>query len=393
MKLSPFTLHSSLQKDRTETEQLDFVANPIATIDASYQLVVSYEIEDSDWDAFLAETPGGHHVQTSLWAQVKALLGWRTARVVVRRDEQIVAGAQILIRSLPVFGAIGYISKGPLFASDDPALVELVIKELHQIAKAHHIQYLALQPPNNGQALASQLPDWGFQPISTEMMPTATALIYLTKNLDVILADMNPTTRYNIRLGQRKEVTVREGTEHDLHTYHHILTLTGQRQNFSVFPKEYYLEMWRVFSPHGYIKLFLAEYKGEVVSAQLAIPFGDTVINKLSVWSGRYGNRRPNEVLQWSTIEWAKSEGYQYYDLEGIKPEAAKAILNQEPLPDSLRQTVTSFKLGFSKDVILFPGAYAHIHNPYLRWAYNIIFPKVADQPVVKHALNRLRTQ
>ena len=35
---------------------------------------------------------------------------------------------------------------------------------------------------------------------------------------------------------------------------------------------------------------------------------------------------RPNEVMDWATIKWAKSRGYCYYDLDGIEAKAAEAL-------------------------------------------------------------------
>ena len=102
-------VRDSLQLRRLRTERdLDAVVN------GDYQLRVAHETEDPAWDTFLAETPGGHHVQTSLWAQVRAAAGWRAVRVVARRGDGIVAGAQVLIRPLPLVGAIGYVPRGPL---------------------------------------------------------------------------------------------------------------------------------------------------------------------------------------------------------------------------------------------------------------------------------------
>ena len=101
----------------------------------SYQVQTSEKPEDPDWDSFVAGTPGGHHVQTSLWAQVKAILGWQAVRVVVYQGDNIVAGAQMLMRSLPVGGAIGYVPKGPVCAAGGLALLELVMTELHHVAQ------------------------------------------------------------------------------------------------------------------------------------------------------------------------------------------------------------------------------------------------------------------
>ena len=375
-----------------QIEQLSQTSNSVSMLKAGYQVRVSEEIEDSAWDAFVAEISGGHHLQTSLWAQVKATAGWQAIRIIITQEARIVAGMQILARSLPYVGAIGYLSKGPLIAENDPCIIRLIFDALAQVSKTHRLVYLTIQPPNNNEGLAQHLVDEGFRLSSVNLAPTATVLIDLTQDIDQIMANMSAKTRYNVRLSQRKGITVREGTAQDLNTYYRILVETGRRQNFSPYPKHYFTEMWRILSPHGHIKLFLAELEGDVVAAQLTVPFGDTVINKLSVWSGQHGNCRPNEAIQMAVIVWAKSQGYHYYDLEGIKPSAARVVLGGVPLPANLKQTVTSFKLGFGGEVTLFPEAYDTVTNPLLRWAYTKIYPRISNQRIVKQAVKRFRT-
>src|SRR4051794_39623342 len=60
------------------------------------------------WDDWVATVPGGHHLQTSGWGYVKADAGWRATRILVRDGGQIVGGCQLLVRSVPLIGAIGY---------------------------------------------------------------------------------------------------------------------------------------------------------------------------------------------------------------------------------------------------------------------------------------------
>jgi len=127
---------------------------------------------------------------------------------------------------------------------------------------------------------------------------TATVLIDLTMDLDDILAQMRKKTRYCIRRGLRERITVREGTERDLHTFYRLGVATSRRHGFFPFPEAYFAEMRHVFASYGYIRLFLAEYEDEAVSAQVVLPFGDTVLAKHGGWSGHHGHRRPNEVLE-----------------------------------------------------------------------------------------------
>jgi lipid II:glycine glycyltransferase (peptidoglycan interpeptide bridge formation enzyme) len=379
-------------REDIQPARLDRSQGVRAVLNAGYQVRVSDETEDPDWDAFLAHTPGGHHVQTSLWAQVKALLGWRAVRVVVTQGDQIAAGAQMLLRPLSLVGSIGYVPKGPLVASRDPLVARLVIDELEQVARAHRSQYVVVQPPCNAEIIGDQLLRRGFEPSSTQVAPVATVMVDLAQDLDDILAHMKAGTRRNVRLGQRKGITVREGTPHDLPAFHRLLVATGQRQGFSAYPEEYFAEMWRVLGPHGYVRLLLAEYAGEAVSAVLLIPFGDTVIYKKGAWSGQHGNRRPNEALHWTAITWAKAQGYRYYDFEGIDAQAARAIMEGESLPEGLAHTVTRFKLGFGGQVVLCPEPYEFIYNRALRWTYAAVYRKIANWSVMENVLNRLRT-
>lgn len=365
----------------------DYIKVPVT---GGYYVHVSNTIEDPDWDAFLVKTPGGHHVQTSLWTQVKAILGWRAVRIIVTQwGGKIVAGVQLLMRPLPMFGNVGYATKGPVIVQDDPLLIDIVFNQLRQVIKTHRIYYLVLQPPSNGNALAQQLSQWGFQ-LSPFLGTSASVVIDLTKDIDDLMHQMDSKTRYNLRLGIRKGIKVREGTERDLDTFYHLLHATSQRKKFPIASMEYFKKMWRVFSPRGYIKLFLAEYEGEIISAQLAISFGDTVINKLTAWSGRYGTHRPNVVLNWSVIEWARAHGYHYYDFDGIDPTIARTILQGEPLP---KESLASFKVGFGGQIALFPKAYNYIHNPAIRRIWSVISPMIANRPLTIKITKYLRTR
>ncbi|MBM3134396.1 MAG: peptidoglycan bridge formation glycyltransferase FemA/FemB family protein [Chloroflexi bacterium] len=362
-----------------------------AVMNTDYEVKTSDEIQDHEWDAFVARVPGGHHVQTSLWGQVKALLGWRVARVVVTRQGRIMAGAQLLIRPAPLVGAVAYLTKGPVCLAEDVGLAELVLDEICRLSRAHHVQLLAIQPPNNGQAMISLLSPRGFRPSSLELAPTATILIDVTPDLDDILAQMKRQTRQNIHRSERQGISVHEGTERDLDTFYDLYVATSQRQEFSVHPAEYYIRMWQVFAPHGYIKLLLAKHGAEAVSALLIMPFGNTVIAKRLGWSGHYADRRPNEAVFWSAIQWAKSQGYSFFDFEGIDPMRARAVLRGESLPESFHHSPDFFKLGFGGQVVLYPEAYDQVYNPILRWAHRKAAPRIGGKSVASRLMDSLR--
>ena len=76
------------------------------------------QVDDAEWDAWVAAHPHGHILQTSRWARLKCAFGWSAGRVVLRAsgDPQapILAGASVLYRRLPWGQTLAYVPKGPL---------------------------------------------------------------------------------------------------------------------------------------------------------------------------------------------------------------------------------------------------------------------------------------
>src|SRR5579885_3653166 len=81
----------------------------------------------AQWDTFVAADPHGHVLQSWGWGELKAAFGWRALRVALwdKEQEKMLAGAQILFRSLPFTPlSIAYVPKGPVLNWDDPALCQ-----------------------------------------------------------------------------------------------------------------------------------------------------------------------------------------------------------------------------------------------------------------------------
>lgn len=360
---------------------------------ANYRAQVTDGPGDREWDAFLASTPGGHHAQSSCWAQLKATIGWRAVRVAVTDADRVVGGAQLLFKPLPLqrAGHIGYVTRGPLIAPGHVAALNPVLRELQRMAQQLQVRYLAVQPPANGAWIEPHLIEAGFRATTIELAPTATVLVDLHADRETLLARLKRRTRSNVRHGLKHGLTFREGDERDLPAYNALVKATSQRQQFASYSQTYFEDLWRLYRPSGYIRLFIVEADSRLVSAMLAITFGGTVINRLSVWSGELGSAKPNDVLQWKAIEWAQEHGYHYYDLEGIHRPTAEALLCGEEIPDDALQSVTSFKLGFGGQVILYPRAHEYIGNPALRWGYYHVFNPVSRRLAVENLVRGVR--
>ena len=103
---------------------------------------------DDEWDDFLNRCPGGHHLQSSLWAQVKRRQRWRAVRVRATKGNDIVGGAQMLYRPCWAFqGRFALFQKGlsspPGIEDAAPALIDYLLER----ARSLRIKQIYMEPP------------------------------------------------------------------------------------------------------------------------------------------------------------------------------------------------------------------------------------------------------
>jgi lipid II:glycine glycyltransferase (peptidoglycan interpeptide bridge formation enzyme) len=341
--------------------------------DRTFEVTWNDEPDDPVWDDFVVSTPDGHHEQTSLWGQVRAHYGWKIARYTLKEQGRIIAGAQAQLRPIGRFGHVAYITYGPCINTEEALVAEICLTELKRFLRGLGVIYTAVGLPHNAHGLARLLEANGFIRKPHRLHPhflETTLVIDLTKQPDEILAGMRPSTRTNVRQGLRRGVTVAEGEAQDLNTFRELMVTLCERRKTTPNPAQvdFFQQLWKSFNPRGWIKLFIARYNQEPVSAGIAFQFGKWFrVWKLG-WSGQHGSFRPNEAIWWVMIQYARDNGYKYFDFVEIDPKQARAVLDgMRPKP--LSANATFFKLGFGGEIKVLPGAYCYFPNPLLRMA------------------------
>jgi peptidoglycan pentaglycine glycine transferase (the first glycine) len=335
-------------------------------------------LDSKTWNSFVAASPTGHLLQSWQWGQLKAAFGWQAVRVGVEDGGRLVAGAQVLFRSLlPSFPclSVAYVPKGPILDLGDQEVCEALLSAIHRLARQKRAVLLKIEPEMpHSPAIVRALQAWGFCPSPQAIQPRSTIHIDLPADLDDILAAMKSKTRYNVRLAERKGVLVREGTADDLPAFYRLTELTGRRDGFAVHSQEYYETAYRLFVPPGLARLFLAAYHDEVIAGLMAFAFGQRAWYLYGASSDRERNLMPNHLLQWQAIRWARERGCLTYDLWGIPDKVGEE-------PEKYNRTVTDrqgglwgvyrFKQGFGGQVVRYVGAYDYVYRPALAWLYN----------------------
>lgn len=314
-------------------------------------------IHPDSWENFLSRHPQAHLLQSSLWGQLKSEFGWDAVHL-TKGD----TGAQVLFRRLPLGFSVAYIPRGPV----GPNFADL-LPELDRVCRARRAIVLKIEPDAWEDEEAGAVPV-GFQPSTHSIQPPRTITIDLRGDEDVVLARMKQKTRYNIRLGLRKGVVVRESG--DLETFNRLMETTGERDAFGVHSAAYYRRVYELFKPHEMCELLIAEAEGTPLAALMVFARGERAWYFYGASSNEYRNLMPTYVLQWEAMRWARQRGCTEYDLWGI-PDADEETLEAEfsGRSDGL-WGVYRFKRGFGGVIRRTAGPFDRIYNPLLYRLY-----------------------
>jgi len=335
-----------------------------------------YTEADAEWDAFVAAHPRGSLLQTTNWARLKNRFGWTSQRVWMRRDNRLVAGAQVLFRSVAL-GVVkmGYAPHGPLVDWEDAEQVDVLFNQIDQAAYRRGAGMLKIEP----RLWQDEMPaaTWealyrrhGCVPSPDSIQPPRTILIDLRPSEEDILAAMKQKTRYNIRLAEKKGVTVRQGTAADLTAFNRLMQTTGRRDDFGIHQPEYYRAAYEIFAPE-HAALWLAEYEGRPLAGVMVFAWGRSAAYLYGASSDEERQRMPAYAAQWAGIRWARARGCTSYDLWGI-PDAAEAELEAgfADRQDGL-WPVYRFKRGFGGEIRRTVGAADRVYNGLLHRLYS----------------------
>ncbi len=183
-----------------------------------------------------------------------------------------------------------------------------------------------------------------------------------------LLAVMKQKTRYNIRLAEKKGVTVRIATIKELGIFYKMYVETSIRDGFVIRPEEYYLTVWRTFMQDAMALPLLAEFDGEPIAGLFLFLFAKRAWYLYGMSTQKHRDKMPNYLLQWRAIQLAKERGCLNYDLWGA--------------PDTFNESdpmwgVYKFKEGLGGKVVRMIGAWDFPVKPLVYKLFNSILPRI----------------
>jgi lipid II:glycine glycyltransferase (peptidoglycan interpeptide bridge formation enzyme) len=331
-------------------------------------------IEPTLWNSLLQMLPSPHVLQTWEWGAFKERHGWEASRWLWGTESQPRAAATILSRPLTRTGRrILYIPKGPTLDWDDASQRKKVLSDVEYLARAERALFVKLDPDilidnSQGEAVTALLAERGWLASREQIQFRNTHLLDLTPDLDDIMAGFKSKWRYNIRLAERRGVSVEPGGLDDLPLLYQMYADTSLRNRFVIRSEEYYLDAWRTFVQADMARPLIARAEGEPVAMIILFYLGQRAWYMYGASRSLHREKMPNHLLQWEGIRWARSRGCTSYDLWGA--------------PDELDQSdpmwgVHRFKAGFGTQVARHIGAYDFAISRLGYWLYTSVAPRL----------------
>ncbi|MBK7448434.1 MAG: peptidoglycan bridge formation glycyltransferase FemA/FemB family protein [Anaerolineales bacterium] len=355
------------------------------------------------WNEIISKLPDPHFLQTYEWGQVKAKYGWTPYYAIWTEDGKFsvssnyqllvtkVVAALILKRTAFRRFSIFYAPKGPLMDWTNESLRKRVLDDLQSFAKKQGAIFLKLDPDvvlgrgvpasvdevteNSGQAVMSDLRRRGWVESPDQIQFRNTVMVDLSASEEEILMRMKQKTRYNVRLAEKKGVTVRVGTVEDLPALYKMYAETSVRDGFVIRDEEYYMTVWKLFMQEAVngqpsAVPLIAEVDNEPVAAIFLFMFGGRGYYVYGMSRDKHREKMPTYLLQWVAMKHAKAHGCLTYDLWG-----APDVFDES---DSM-WGVYRFKEGLGGEVVRTLGAYDFTPNKFWYSMYSDVMPRVLN--------------
>ncbi|WP_405873561.1 MULTISPECIES: lipid II:glycine glycyltransferase FemX [unclassified Streptomyces] len=158
------------------------------------------------------------------------------------------------------------------------------------------------------------------------------------RSVDDLRDALAPHWEQSLRTAESAGVRVSWGSAADLPDFHRLYAATAAHDGFKARPLDYFRRMWKALNAEDddQLRLYLAEYDGEALSAALMVNVGSRAWHSYAA-SGRRGRElRPSSALLWRMLCDARAAGAETYDLRSVTP-----ALTEDRLLGRLR-----FKIG-----------------------------------------------
>jgi peptidoglycan pentaglycine glycine transferase (the first glycine) len=304
------------------------------------------------------KNPFPHILQTAAWGRAKQAAapswtpffftrprgapGFTPAEALVD-PAGVEASVLILERALGFGQRLHYVPRGPWVDWADAGAAGAALAFIRDLARKRKVLLTRFEPDAFAAGFNYELVTAeGFRRTPDYIQAKDTVKVPINKSDDELLASFHHKHRYNIRLAEKRGLSVRASTAPaDLRRFYALLVKTERRHGgaLHIHPLAYYEKVLEVLAGEGLARLYLVEKNGAVASASLVFTYGVEAIYMFGASDYEFRRDMPNHLREWRSMRDARDEGRTCFDLWGIT------------MRDDPDGGIKRYKLGFSDRV------------------------------------------
>ena len=307
-------------------------------------------------------TGGDNFLQSSFWGRFKSEFGWTALGFSYRYKGEERTVLALYRRFLKIF-SIGYVPHAPDWSGEkgcEPALKELAVELQGYFPMGCLFVRFDLPSGSYGENNFPQpLRRRSLKKAPMDIQPPDTVIVDISRDEEEILSSMHKKTRYNIKLAEKKGVTIREAEPEEFDKWYELYRITSERDKIALHGADYYkrlLDLGKGSSMNFH--LLFAEHEGDLLAGIIVGICGKRGTYLYGASSNEKRNMMPSYLLQWEAIQLCRKAGCESYDLFGIPPSDD---------PDHPMAGLYRFKTGFGGQILHRLGCWDY---PYSRLFY-----------------------
>ncbi len=307
-----------------------------------------------------------HPLQAWEWGEFRLATGIRVVRE---------SGLQVTIHPIPhTPWTVGYYPKG-----SEPNKEQVEV--LKKIAKDNNCIFIKCEPmveklETRNQKLESTMRELGYVE-GRSLFTKYNFVLDVSKSEEELLSSFKQKTRYNIKVAQKRGVSVELSTKpEDFERYLMLTTETTERQGFYAHSSKYHRKMWETLGKSEIrnqkietdkltAHLLIARYQGQVITTWVLFRFKDTLYYPYGASTREHREVMANNLVMWEAIKLAKEWGCKYLDMWGA--------LGPEPDKNDPWYGFHTFKSGYGARHVEYIGTWDYVARPLLYKLYTVV--------------------
>ncbi|RJO58895.1 peptidoglycan bridge formation glycyltransferase FemA/FemB family protein [Candidatus Parcubacteria bacterium] len=316
------------------------------------------------WESFLTRIRQAPFQQSWAWGEFQKARGTEVLRFAAIQNQKIVGLVLALIepwrfgqKTLTVFsGPVIDFNLSPRVYAE---ALGLLVKTLAAEARSRQCLYFHIEPglEKNQESVFKPVAAENKLVITKAFQPIDTLILDLKPSAQALMQKMHEKTRYNIRLAEKKGVSVEsfsgQSAKAKIPIFLKINAETSARDKFLSHTQNYYEKMAEIL-PEEMLKVYLASSEDQPIAANIVITYADTATYLHGASSNQLRNLMAPHLLQWRQILDAQGAGKNWYDFFGVQTENRQ----RQTSAGASWAGITRFKQGFGGRVVSYLDAY-----------------------------------